>query len=1681
MRARSILARSAGALVLCLALVASTHVGHALAQGAFVPAPARSDVAYDDSRGILYITDGDHIDRYDVAGGRLLTPFVVPGSILRGLDLSPDGKTIAVADQVYVGDFSSRAVGTARFELVDAVSGGVRTITFPRLYGEGGTWMVAYGSDGRLVISSSYPMYVSTSLLRGYDDANGVTTINSTEGNAALAPSGDRNYIGLTLPGWMTDNQWAVHTVGTSDVQRYPYALPNAWWWGWDIAANRNGTQYAVPNGNAGLGIYSGTGDSITQIDGVPGGAKYSPTADVLYQAKSGETVINAYDTASFSKIASYDFETPFVVSTSSWRNLNTMVMSWPRMAVARDNSLLAATVTGGVRAMWLKPAVTGTVRSSSHGYPVEGATVQLWRDVAGTWSVEATTTTGPGGSWSYVTTDTTPLRVHVADASGAHAPAWVGGADLASAASVVATLAPASADVTLTLAPSARGTITGTLRSSRNQAPLPGISVAAYQEADTSTVIASTTTAADGTYHLNGLSPTSYRLAFTDATGEYGHSFFRSQGSIEAATLISVAASATAVATDTLTYVPYSLNGRVTSGSGATAIAVPRAVVELWRQGSGGAFSLETSVAVDSDGRWSYASDRNEPIKVRVTDPGGLCADTWFGGTELGSATAVVPTRDGTPAYVTMPIPNPGSISGTVRSSKDQLPRSGIQVALYRGAAVPSVLATTVTAADGTYRFDGLDIAGYAVAFTDPTDANTAALVPTWPDQPYYSQLWIDAAGRAITQDITLTWRPANVNGKATSTFQGLPVAGAVAEIWRRGADGGYAFEATVTPTGYDPMFTYGSDDLDPVRVHWVDPSGMHADTWFGGSSLASATDLYPERGGGGPSANVIMPLTNPATIEGVVHSSDHGTPLAGVLAELRIYAWPQTVVATTTTSADGTYRFDGLGISGFTIQLDDPSGAHLPQLYPGGDLYPDNGVWISKPGTVTAESTMTFIPMQLTGIVTSSYRAKPVSGALVEVWRAGDDSVWSCETTLTADAAGSWTYSTDTTAPVRVRAIDPLGSRDPAWLGGTDVASAADCVPLRGTPPRADIVLPMTHPSSISGTVRSDRDNSVVASVSVTLWADDDGVLTQMCSTATAANGTYSFPGLGPSSYRMSFEDPSGNNEPFPAGALIAIAAPVNLTRNVTLTFVPYTVQGTVTSDFHNMPVGNASVEIWRKQAGTWTLADIQFSDYDGTWSYETTSDEPVRIRVSDSSLICEPAWLGGAVVANASDIYPDRSGDPLADIQLHVAQAASIDGVTYDDYTMAALRGVSVSLFDANGDWASILASTTSGPDGSFHFTGLAPGDYFLYYADPTGKYESQWYDYESTVDWADPITIDAPGHQDASAYLDPVRVQYLATLTTATVTVGSGAQWAGLPFTLTSEMYDSMWGDGLDGMPVVVQSSADRIHWSTLGAASANPSVWSGGYQFTCFAPDATPRYYRFYVPATPDVVSTSSPDVFVHPAIRTASWGPLSANGTAAPNVTVAGPMFPLEAQLRDQFGNPVVGASVHVSQSLDGRTWFDCPAIVRETAPGRYTASAEAGRGRIFRFESRTGGTATPAVSGIVSVLAPRKAQCWFSNGLPHVGRTTEISGWLWPRGKKGTKLVSVVVQRRVGGSWKAYKTFRPAIIDGPTGASRARIKLKYSKRGAYRVHMYVPGTKGFLPTTTPWVTCAVV
>jgi hypothetical protein len=97
-RARAQEGPTAGPAALPVQSVAVTSGSRApAAAGVFIPAPQRVDMVHDLKRKRLYITAGDSVLQYQTESKTFLQPLVLGGN-LQGVDISPDGDWLAVAD-----------------------------------------------------------------------------------------------------------------------------------------------------------------------------------------------------------------------------------------------------------------------------------------------------------------------------------------------------------------------------------------------------------------------------------------------------------------------------------------------------------------------------------------------------------------------------------------------------------------------------------------------------------------------------------------------------------------------------------------------------------------------------------------------------------------------------------------------------------------------------------------------------------------------------------------------------------------------------------------------------------------------------------------------------------------------------------------------------------------------------------------------------------------------------------------------------------------------------------------------------------------------------------------------------------------------------------------------------------------------------------------------------------------------------------------------------------------------------------------------------------------------------------------------------------------------------------------------------------------------------------------------
>jgi hypothetical protein len=313
------------------ALLLAMHAGAARADGTFIAAANRTDMVYDSQRDLIYIANGTSVLRYDLTQGGFLTPIVLGGS-LEGVDLSPDGNTLAVADAS--NDGTNEWVHLVNLTtLVDAKA----ILPFPAA---GGTEAVAYCADGSLIVTSVWSLqrlnpstgqWTSVSLAPG--------TTNS--GASMVSASGDGQTIASTQSG-SEPSFWGIYDVATNQFSLSEPII----WDTYEIATNTNGGQFAVPT-YFGTFIYDNANNLLATLGTYAGeqpiGVAYHPVENEVFfpWAETGE--VRVYDTSTFNELGSYDFQDTFQTPG------NTALVQG-RTRLSPDGSLLMVTVTGGVR-----------------------------------------------------------------------------------------------------------------------------------------------------------------------------------------------------------------------------------------------------------------------------------------------------------------------------------------------------------------------------------------------------------------------------------------------------------------------------------------------------------------------------------------------------------------------------------------------------------------------------------------------------------------------------------------------------------------------------------------------------------------------------------------------------------------------------------------------------------------------------------------------------------------------------------------------------------------------------------------------------------------------------------------------------------------------------------------------------------------------------------------------------------------------------------------------------------------------------------------------------------------------------------------------------------------------------------------------------------------------------------
>jgi protocatechuate 3,4-dioxygenase beta subunit len=481
-------------------------------------------------------------------------------------------------------------------------------------------------------------------------------------------------------------------------------------------------------------------------------------------------------------------------------------------------------TVTGIDGTMELMPpsSISGTVTGAGPA-PLAGATVKLYHEYWG--EVVARTTTSFDGTYSFLGLKASEFvgDYRIQCAAEGYVTRWYDGVVWDYAATPIVLGAGQQIVADLQLAhPDPTCRIGGRVTNAAGD-PIAGVQVEIGERVAGSSTYA--TTAADGSYSVEGLEPGTYFAGFW--AEDYLWTFWGS-GAGECPGPEADITLASHEARDDIAAVLHrwnSVSGRVTLTDGRP---VAEALVSMQSADGGSDRYAWTS----DDGTYSQALGPGRYI-VRFSHDDEV--QYYDGVTEEVEATPIVfDGWDGTVADVDAQFAPPGArLEGTVSASSGGSV-AGVEVAayVYRWGDVYEAARTTVND-DGSYSIPGLKAGTYLLGFFDPQGRYGGEF---YDDQGQ----WNDPAAEWIelTKDQVITGRDAllgpggNIQGTVTDE-NGVALAGVTVEAHYRGLWGecGIAGQFVRTAvTGADGSYSIGALTAGRYRVHFVAPDSSYA-----------------------------------------------------------------------------------------------------------------------------------------------------------------------------------------------------------------------------------------------------------------------------------------------------------------------------------------------------------------------------------------------------------------------------------------------------------------------------------------------------------------------------------------------------------------------------------------------------------------------------------------------------------------------------------------------------------------------------------------------------------------------------------------------------------------------------------------------------------------------------------
>lgn len=733
---------------------------------------------------------------------------------------------------------------------------------------------------------------------------------------------------------------------------------------------------------------------------------------------------------------------------------------------------------------------------------------------------------------------------------------------------------------------------VNGNCELDAGEATLQGVIIRLLDDAGNQ--VAQTTTDADGNYRFTGLRPGKYTVIQVQPAGFFsgGQKAGSTGGDASVENQIrniTLASADESVGNDFCENPPSRISGRVHADRDGDCVYDPGepvlANVRIELLDSNG--NVIETTTTNANGQYEFTNLKAGRYTVRETQPVGYLQGGQSAGSGGGDASQTdlisqieIGWGETLIDYNFCEL-EPASIAGTVFIDSDgdcihepalgETGLSGVTIRLHDSTG--RIIATTITNANGDYRFDNLRPGEYQISEVQPTGLfHGGQTVGSGGGRvggdDLLTQILIGAGNRFVDYDFCEI-EPSSIAGivfvdqDQDCVYEpGMgerPLSNVTIEL--RDANNNL-----VATTVTDSSGQYRFENLRPgeYSVFEVQPTGFfHGGENVGsGGGLVTAQDLISQimLGPGTDLVNYDFCELDPSSIQGIVHVDDDGDciyepaageqPLAGVVIEL--LDANGNIVATTQTNASGIYRFENLPPGEYSVREIQPAG-----YFQGGQRVGSGGGRIAGddlisqivlgPGTDLVDYDFCEIePASIQGIVhvdddgdciyEPAAGEQPLAGVVVELLDENGNVVATTQT----NASGIYRFDNLEPGDYAVREVQPVGYLQ----GGQRVGSGGGRV--AGVDLIADIPLGPgqnlinydfceVEPSTIGGRVWSDtivnrRFDDGEAPIGNVLIELLDANGTVIATQRTNDEGIYQFRNLRPGTYTVRETQPTG-----------------------------------------------------------------------------------------------------------------------------------------------------------------------------------------------------------------------------------------------------------------------------------------------------------------------------------------------------------------------------------------------------------------------------------------------------------------------------------------------------------------------------------------------------------------------